>query len=233
MLSLSQPVWRSTRAARSWSARRTGTRWRRRPTAPPGRWTASRCVLVEPASPLETLTTTPAATAASLNCLVDIQRRDVRERVRAERLVRARSRGPSHGVVDRLQEAGLGGRPRCSPKTSRPTRLAPGATPSIRTLHAAGSGWALKFCTLYTCAPCPAMVLASRNASSPLGRLARAVAAEVLEVDERRRARAGADEVDVVRVNAVGDPGDLDARARDAQRARRLGVRVVAVGAGR
>ncbi len=54
------------------------------------------------------------------------------------------------------------------PKTSRPTRLAPGATPSIRMLHAAGSAWAEKPLTLYTCWPWPAIVLASRNASSPL-----------------------------------------------------------------
>src|SRR5581483_12020328 len=48
-------------------------------------------------------------------------------------------------------------------------------------------------------------------------RLARAVTGEVLVVDERRGV-VRPDEVDVVRVDPVGDPGHLDARAGDAER---------------
>ena len=117
-----------------------------------------------------------------------VERGDVRERVRAERLVEHVHVVGLHRVVDRLEEARLGRvlvvaedvesdqadarapRPRCGCCT-RPGRPARGSC-----------------CTLYTCAPWPAMVLASRNASSPLVGCARPVAAEVLVVDEGRRA---------------------------------------------
>ena len=55
-----------------------------------------------------------------------------------------------------------------SPNTLSPTRLTPGATPSILTLHGLAGDSALKPWALYTTLPCPAIAFASRNASSPL-----------------------------------------------------------------
>ena len=47
------------------------------------------------------------------------------------------------------------------------TSEAPGATPSIRMLHAVPGDCAPNPATLYTCLPCPAIALASMNASPP------------------------------------------------------------------
>jgi hypothetical protein len=47
------------------------------------------------------------------------------------------------------------------------TSDAPGAVPSMRRLQGPAGRWALNPDTLYTCVPCPAIALASRNASPP------------------------------------------------------------------
>src|ERR1700683_2772569 len=97
-------------------------------------------VLAGPASPLETTTTTPAATAASLNCLT------------ASTTVSGSGLEPKDSLItftwsvltaysmawrklDVVESSFI-------PNTSSPTRDAPGATPSIRTLQAEGSAWA-------------------------------------------------------------------------------------------
>jgi hypothetical protein len=66
--------------------------------------------------------------------------------------------------------------------------------------------------------PCEAIVPASRNASRPSGPRADAEPAEVLVVEDDMLA-AGADQIRVVRVDAVVDDPDLDARPVDDLRA--------------
>src|SRR5579864_8564625 len=103
-------------------------------------------VFVDPASPVETVTTTPAATAASLNCLVT-----------SSAVTSGNGFEPKDSLITLtpvLTAYSMAWRKLDSVvklkklNTFSPTMLAPGATPSMRMLQADGSGWALKFCTL-------------------------------------------------------------------------------------
>ena len=119
------------------------------------------------------------------------------------------------------------------PNTFRPTTLAPGATPSIRMLHAVGIGLGAEVLHVVDVDALARDRVGVEERLVAAGDLARPVAGEVLVVPADRgvehRLAVGADEVDVVRVEPVGDPGHLHAGAGDAQRAGGLGARVVRV----
>ena len=130
--------------ARSWSARRSGS-WSTRPTEIRfGSVAGEPIVLVEPASPVETLTVTPAAHGGVVELRGGVQRGDVRERVGAERLVDHVDVVGLDRVVDRLQEVRTRwcSRTRRTPSARRGWRPAP--RPRSGRCTAVGSGWALK-----------------------------------------------------------------------------------------
>src|SRR5260221_2591815 len=116
-------------------------------------WVAGEPMLLNgPASPLEATTVIPAATAVSSNCLI------------ASADVSGSGSAPNDSLITftgctvvakliafRKFEVVVS---LIALNTSSPTRLAPGATPSIRMLHAAGRGAApqiLALVTVHTC----------------------------------------------------------------------------------
>ena len=117
------------------------------------------------------------------------------------------------------------------PNTSSPTKLAPGATPSMRILQAAGSGWAPKLFTSVGVKTLSGDGVGVQKRLIATGGLARAVAREILIVNERAGV-VGPDKVDVVGVDTIGDPGDLDPRSGETKRSGGFGAGRVGVGLG-
>ena len=115
------------------------------------------------------------------------------------------------------------------PKTFSPTSEAPGAMPSMRMLHAARIGLGAEVGDVVRDEALAGDGVRVEEGLVAAGGLPRAVTGEVLVVDEGRLAVL-ADEVDVVRVDAVRDVGDLHAGAGKAQRARGSRGRIVGVG---
>ena len=159
-------------------------------------------VLVTPASPLETVTVTPAY-GGVVGLLDQVEAGGVGERVVAERLVEHVDVVEVDRVVDGLEEHRVEGQVG-RPNTLSPTRLAPGATPRTRMLHGGAEPDAVAGRRCRPARPCAAIELAVEEGLAAAGRGVGAGPAEVLVVDEDVLA-VGADEVGVVEVDAVGD----------------------------